>query len=295
MEYRNPLLLPRKRFTRAEIRAALQRRVEQKEPILAADCGIGLVAKMAEASGLDLLTATSEARLRMMGQPSCMSYLAVGNANTLAQDALRRTVRMARHTPVLCGIAPGDPYRELDQLVEQARVLGADGFLVSPAANGFGARLDQDVSGSILHSSADLYLLAYCAERDLFSAAFVFDEEDARRAAEAGADLIIAHSGFTVGGLSGAPADEARTVQQTCDFTRAIVRAVRAESETAFVLCHGSVLNTPEAVQTCLTVSGAQGLFGGSVFDRLPMEQAIGGVIKELTALQLLPEGRDPQ
>ena len=33
--------------------------------------------------------------------------------------------------------------------------------------------------------------------------------------------------------------------------------------------------------------SGVQGFWGGSVFDRIPMETAIGGTVSELKALRL--------
>lgn len=281
------LLEPRKRFSRSEIRERLTGKTAEKHPILVTDAGIGLVAKMSEAEGIDLITATSEARLRMMGQPSCVSYLAVGNANDLAFDALRRVTRMARQTPVICGIAPGDPYRDIGQLVEEARVKGADGIITLPAANGFGKKLDRDVAGSILNSEADLRLIEYCNEAGLFTIAVSFDCENAKAAAAAGADVIVAHAGFTVGGLSGAPAETAGTLEEVYEFTAELTEAAHRENPDSFVLCHGGFLNTPERVQECLARSGAQGMFGGSVFDRIPIEDAITDVVSRLEALCL--------
>lgn len=287
------LVQPRKRFSRDEIRCKLTERITKKEPILAVDAGIGLVAKMAAASDIDLITASSEGRFRMMGQPSCMSYLAVGNANDLALDALKRACRMSRQTPVLCALAPGDPYREPEQLLAQVRALGADGIVIGlPGGNGFGERLDRDVDASVLSSAADLYLLELCGAAGAFTMAVSYDRENAVSSARCGADVIVAHAGFTVGGLSGPPVDAARTLDEVCAFTEEIVQAVHAVNPKTFVLCHGATLNTPEAVQECLTRSGAQGLFGGSVFDRLPIEESIREVVSKLESLKLNATGR---
>lgn len=283
----NALLEPRKRFSRGEIQRRLADKIGKKQPVLVADAGIGLTAKMAEAEGIDLITATSEARLRMMGQPSCMSYLAVGNANDLAFDALKRAARMARHTPVICGIAPGDPYREISDLVKEAKEKGADGVITLPAAGGFGRRLNQDVKGSILHSDADLYLIAYCNQIGMFSIAAAFHPDEAKMAAEAGADMVIAHGGFTAGGICGAPEASAKSLEEICDFTAQVTEAVHSVNPEAIVLCHGGGLNTPEKVQLCLEKSKVQGMFGGSVFDRLPMERAITNVVLQLETLRL--------
>ena len=281
-----PLLCPRRRFSRAEILELLQERIRRREPILMAGAGIGIVAKMAEAGQADLITATSEDRLRMMGQPSCMSYAAVGNANDLALDALVRAARMARQTPVLCGLAPGDPRREADQLLEEAKRLGADGFIGLPASNGFGPLLDGDVRGSVLHSAADLEMLRLCRRQEIFSVAVCFDETYAAVAARAGADLIVAHAGYTAGGLCGPQSDQARTLEQTIVFTARVNRAAKQAREGVPVLCHGAALNTPQAVQACLLRAGVQGFYGGSALDRLPMEQAVMEVVGKLKQLK---------
>jgi len=278
---------PRVRFKRNEILQILNSKIKAKKPVLIADAGIGLTAKMAESEGIDLITATSEGRIRMMGQPSCMSYMAVGNANDMALDALRRAARMARKTPVLCGIAPGDPYRDIEQLIAEAMAMGADGVITLPAANGFGSRLDRDVAGSILNSEADLRTIAYCRKNDIFSIGAAFDAEYAVKAAGAGCDLIVAHAGFTVGGLSGAPKESARSLEEVCTFTGEIVERVHKVCPDCIVVCHGACLNTPENVQACLTQSGAQGMFGGSVFDRIPIEEAVMDVVSHLEALPL--------
>lgn len=281
------LLQPRKRYTRGEIVARLKARTEKKKALLLGGAGIGLTAKMQDTAGLDLIMVSSEAVFRMMGQPSALSYLACGNANSLMLDAARRVVRMALHTPVIGGLAPGDPDRELEQLLEETAAAGLDGITNQPAGEGFGPALDGDVEGSLLHSSAEQAMVEACRRRGLFCVMTVFSAGTARRMAALGADALIVHMGFTVGGLAGAPAREARNLEWLCGEAEKITGMARAQNPDVFVFLHGGMLNTPQAVQQCLLHSGADGFYGGSVFDRLPMEQAITGVVQQLKSLPL--------
>lgn len=281
------LLMPRRRFSRRETGERLRRRLAQKQPILAAGCGIGIVAKMAQRSDLDLLLSTSEERLKMAGHPSCLSYAAVGNANRLALDALKRTVRMARDLPVVCGVAPGDPYAEIEDLIEAAVSRGADGIINAPAAGGFGALLDRDVRGSILNTVADYRLTEVCNEKNIFNIAMCFEEESAEIHAGLGADMIIVHSGYTVGGINGSVGSAAKSLPEICESTRKMAETARRVNPDIFVLCHGGVLNTPENVQTCIREAKVDGFYGGSVFDRIPIEESIGDVVRRLKALRL--------
>ena len=282
------LVAPRKRFQREQIQGALSERIRKNQAILAVDAGIGLVSKMAENAGIPLIFATAESRLRMMGLPSCSAYVAMRNANDLSIEAVQKAARMARRTPVLAGACPGDPMREPYDLLLQMRELGADGILVGlPGGNGFGPKLDQDVAGSVLNAQADLELIGLASELSFYTAAVCYDALFAVKAAEQGVDLIVAHAGFTVSGFSGACPGKARDMQQTIEFVRELAEAVRKIVPHIPILCHGACLNTPEAVQKCMNETGVQGFWGGSVFDRIPMETAIGGTVSELKALRL--------
>jgi predicted TIM-barrel enzyme len=242
---------------------------------------------MQEKMGLDAVVVSSEAALRMAGQPSALSYLGCQNANDTMFAAARKVCRVVRHTPVLGGIAPGDPYRELDELLDTAEAIGLDGITNLPSGAGFGSRLNTDVRGSILHSDAECYLMRRCQQRDIFYMAVVFDPQGARLAAAEGADLVVAHGGFTLGGSCGAPENEALPMELLCQRIGQMAQAVWEEAPQTPVLCHGNILNTPERVQQCLDATGTDGFFGGNGMDAIPMEQAVGQVVTELEGLEL--------
>lgn len=280
-------LYEKKRWKRTEILRHLREQTEKKQPILMGAAGIGLVAKMESRAGMDLIMTTSADRFRMDGQPSVISYLACRNANDVVAQNLPKIVRMAGNTPVIAGVATGDPYRTPEELVKLFTEMGASGIINAPAAAAFGKKLDHDVYGSILNSESDYYLIQLCRKLDIFSAAYVFDEENARISAMQGADLLIAHAGFTVGGHRGEPEEAARTLDELITFTQNITDAVHRENPDAIVLCHGGILNSPERVQECLANTDTQGFLGCSAFDRLPIERAISSTVEELCSLPL--------
>ena len=196
-------LYEKKTWKRTEILRHLREQIKEKKPILMGAAGIGLVAKMEANAGIDLIMTTSADRFRMDGQPSAVSYLACRNANDVVVQNLPKIVRMTGNTPVVAGVATGDPYRTPEELVKLFVNMGASGMINAPAAAAFGKKLDDDVRGSILNSEWDYYLIKLCRKMDIFSAAYVFDEENARMSAMQGADLLVAHAGFTVGGHMG--------------------------------------------------------------------------------------------
>ena len=280
-------LYEKKTWKRTEILRHLREQIKEKKPILMGAAGIGLVAKMEANAGIDLIMTTSADRFRMDGQPSAVSYLACRNANDVVVQNLPKIVRMTGNTPVGAGVATGDPYRTPEELVKLFVNMGASGMINAPAAAAFGKKLDDDVRGSILNSEWDYYLIKLCRKMDIFSAAYVFDEENARMSAMQGADLLVAHAGFTVGGHMGEPEEAARTMDEIITFTQNITEVVHRENPDAIVLCHGGMLNTPERVQECFTHTDVQGFLGCSAFDRLPIERAISSTIEELCNLPL--------
>lgn len=131
-------LYEKKTWKRTEILRHLREQIKEKKPILMGAAGIGLVAKMEANAGIDLIMTTSADRFRMDGQPSAVSYLACRNANDVVVQNLPKIVRMTGNTPVVAGVATGDPYRTPEELVKLFVNMGASGMINAPAAAAFG-------------------------------------------------------------------------------------------------------------------------------------------------------------
>src|SRR6185436_1860151 len=122
--------------------------------------------------------------------------------------------------------------------------------------------------------SAEIDMIAQAHELGLLTAPYVFDEDQARQMARAGADLLVEHAGLTTKGSIGA--QSAMTLQEAASFVQRIVDAGKGERGDVLVLCHGGPIADREDVAWILEhTRGVDGFFGASSIERLAAEAAI--------------------
>jgi predicted TIM-barrel enzyme len=123
-------------------------------------------------------------------------------------------------------------------------------------------------------------------EIDLFTSPYVFDADDAKAMAEAGADQLVAHVGLTTAGTIGAAV--ALTLDDAIAKVMAVADAGRKVRKDILVICHGGPFDEPDSVGTALArMPGIQGFFGASSIERLPTERAIKGQVQLFKSLKL--------
>ena len=109
---------------------------------------------------------------------------------------------------------------------------------------------------------------------DLLTTPYVFNADEARRMAEAGADVIVAHMGLTTKGAIGAKT--AMTLDGCVPLIDEIAAAAKAVRDDVILLCHGGPIAEPDdarfILQRCPAVDG---FYGASSLERLPTERAI--------------------
>jgi predicted TIM-barrel enzyme len=102
----------------------------------------------------------------------------------------------------------------------------------------------------------------------------VFDENQAREMARAGADLLVVHAGLTTKGSIGAKS--AMTMQEAARFVQRIIESGKKERSDVLVLCHGGPIAEPADVAWMIEHTlGLDGFFGASSIERLATEVAI--------------------
>jgi predicted TIM-barrel enzyme len=103
---------------------------------------------------------------------------------------------------------------------------------------------------------------------------YVFNEEEARRMADAGADLLVAHMGLTTRGTIGAKTS--LTLDAAARRVQAIRDAGASVNPEVLVICHGGPIAEPEDTRFILEhTNGVHGFFGASSIERLAVERAI--------------------
>jgi predicted TIM-barrel enzyme len=102
----------------------------------------------------------------------------------------------------------------------------------------------------------------------------VFNPDEAEAMTVAGADIVVAHMGVTVGGSIGA--SSAKTLDQCVaevDFIADAAMRIRPE---VIVLCHGGPIAMPKDAEYMLqNCEHCHGFYGASSMERLPVETAL--------------------
>ncbi|HIZ36257.1 MAG TPA: phosphoenolpyruvate hydrolase family protein [Candidatus Ruania gallistercoris] len=254
--------------------ARLRATVAAGRPVIGGGAGTGLSAKSAEAGGIDLIIIYNSGRYRMAGRGSLAGLLAYGDANAIVMEMANEVLPVVQDTPVLAGVNGTDPFRVMGRFLDEVKEAGFAGVQNFPTVGlidgVFRANLEETGMGYELE--VDMIRAAH--ERDLLTTPYVFDVDQARAMAEAGADVLVPHMGLTTKGSIGA--STALTLDESVQRVQAMADAAVEVNPDILVLCHGGPIAEPDDAQYVLErTDGVVGFFGASSIERLPTEVAI--------------------
>jgi predicted TIM-barrel enzyme len=261
-------------MTRGEALTRLRAQVEAGRPIIGAGAGTGLSAKCAEAGGADLVIIYNSGRYRMAGRGSLAGLLPYGDANAIVVEMAGEVLPVVRDTPVLAGVCGTDPFRLMPVFLRQLREIGFSGIQNFPTVGLFDGVFRANLEETGMGYDLEVELVRAARELDLLTAPYVFDREDARKMAAAGADVLVPHMGLTTSGTIGAKT--AITLDEAVERVQAMHDAAKRENADVLVLCHGGPIAEPEDAEYVLErTQGVVGFFGASSMERLPAEVAL--------------------
>ena len=259
---------------RQEILAKFRRMVAEGIPIVGGGAGTGLSAKAEEAGGIDLIVIYNSGRYRMAGRGSAAGLLAYGNANEIVSEMAVEVLPVVRHTPVLAGVNGTDPFVLMPQFLAELKAMGFSGVQNFPTIGLFDGKMRQSFEETGMGFALEVDMIAAAHALDLLTTPYVFDPDEARAMADAGADIVVAHMGVTTGGTIGATS--AKTLEACVGEIEAIAAAARQVRPEIIVLCHGGPIAMPQDARTILErAKGCNGFYGASSMERLPAEIAI--------------------
>lgn len=273
-----------RQFDRGEIHARLRAVMDRGEPIVMGGAGIGLVAKAAERGGIDLLMAYNTGPFRMAGHGSLAGYLAYGDSNAITIELGREILNAVDDTPVIGGIGAADPFRDIPRLIDEMMALGFSGITNVPTTGLYDGRFRAHIDATDLGYPREIDLVRMCRDRNVFTVAYAFSTDEAKAMAEAGADIVGAHVGLTSGGWIGAEAT--LDMEGACEATQAMLEAAKAGRSDVLVVAHGGPFEDPESVRTVFERTDVVGYLGASSIERLPVERAVSGVVRDFKALR---------
>lgn len=273
-------------FTRTEILKRLRDQVKAGKPIVGCGAGTGISAKFAEAGGADIIIIYNSGRYRMAGRGSLAGLMPYGDANGIVVEMAAEVLPVVRNTPVLAGVCGTDPFRLMPIFLKQLKEIGFSGVQNFPTVGLIDGdfRLNLEATGMGYDKEVEAIRLAH--EIDLFTSPYVFDPDQAKAMAKAGADQLVAHVGLTTSGSIGAGV--ALTLDDAIGKVMAIAEAGRSVRKDILVICHGGPFDEPDQVGVALKrMPGIAGFFGASSIERLPTERAIRGQVESFKQLSL--------
>jgi predicted TIM-barrel enzyme len=122
-------------------------------------------------------------------------------------------------------------------------------------------------------------------ELNLLTTPYVFNAGEAAAMVHAGADIIVAHMGVTVGGSIGA--SSAKSLQSCVREIDAIAETALKARKDIIVLCHGGPIAQPEDASYILEQANVcHGFYGASSMERLPTETALTEQTRKFKAIR---------
>ncbi len=270
---------------RKQILGKFRDMVARRVPIVGGGAGTGLSAKCEEAGGIDLIIIYNSGRYRMAGRGSAAGLLAYGNANEIVKEMACEVLPVVKSTPVLAGVNGTDPFVLMPQFLAELKHMGFSGVQNFPTIGLFDGVMRASFEETGMGYALEVDMIRQAHEQDLLTTPYVFNAEESKAMTAAGADIVVAHMGVTVGGSIGA--SSAKSLDTCVREIDAIAEAAMKVRKDVIVLCHGGPIASPENADYILKrTKNCHGFYGASSMERLPTEIAITEQTRKFKAIQ---------
>jgi len=271
-------------MSRQEILDRFRTQVAQGQPIIGGGAGTGITAKSAEAGGIDLLVIYNSGRFRMAGRGSLSGLLAYGDANAIVMEMANEVLPVVKRTPVLAGVNGTDPFRVMGHFLRQVKEIGFAGVQNFPTVGLIDGVFRANLEETGMGYGHEIDMIRMAHELDLLTSPYVFDEDQAKDMARAGADILVPHMGLTTSGTIGAKT--ALTLEEAAVKVQQLADAARSVNPDILCLCHGGPIANPADAQYILDhTDGIVGFYGASSIERFPTEVSIRAQTEEFKAV----------
>lgn len=261
-------------LSREDILAKFRKEIENGNILVGVGAGTGITAKSSEAGGADMLIIYNSGRYRMAGRGSLAGLLSYGDANQIVVDMGSEVLPVVKHTPVLAGVCGTDPFRLMDVFLKQLKDMGFAGVQNFPTVGLIDGVFRQNLEETDMGYGLEVDMIKKAHELNLLTTPYVFDTDQAKAMAKAGADILVAHMGLTTKGSIGAKT--ALTLDDCVKRVQDIADAGREVNPDILVICHGGPIAEPDDAKYIIEkTNGINGFFGASSIERFAAEVGI--------------------
>ena len=273
-------------FAKEDILNRLRQTIAEGRPIIGAGAGTGISAKFEEAGGVDLIVIYNSGRFRMAGRGSLSGLMPYGDANRIVMEMAGEVLTVVKDSPVLAGVCGTDPFRIMEHFLTQIKEAGFAGVQNFPTVGLCDGLFRQNLEETGMGYGLEVDMIRTAHALGLLTTPYVFNVDESKAMAEAGADIIVAHLGLTTKGAIGATT--ALSLEQAPAKVQEICDTAKHVNPDIICLCHGGPLAMPEEAEYVLqNTEGVHGFYGASSMERLPTEIAITEHMKKFKAIKL--------
>jgi len=243
--------------------------------------GTGISAKFLEKGGIDLIIIYNSGRFRMAGHGSTAGLMAYGDANAVAMEIGEfEVLPVVEQTPVICGVHATDPRRRMWHWLLQVKEMGFSGINNFPTHCIIDGEFRQILEETGMSFQKEVETTALARRMDLFTIVYVASAAEATAMADAGADVVIAHVGTTIGGAIGVT-DAACSLEEAARRTQEIASAAMATRNDVICLAHGGPIATPEDAAYINEHTDVVGFVGASSLERMAFENSLADLTRQ--------------
>ena len=165
--------------------------IQQKGFFIGAAAGSGKQARWFCRSGVDFIIASGSSRVRQMGSVPIAGFLPYGNSNELVMEYAERELLPGKfQVPIVFGLCATDPMIEIHSYLEELKRLGFAGIINSPSVGIFEGDFRKALEETGMGYDMEVDAVKTAHELGLFTVAVVYEEEQAEKMLEAGADIL---------------------------------------------------------------------------------------------------------
>lgn len=275
-------------YTRSEVLARLRATLDRGEPIIAAGAGTGISAKFLEKGGVDLIIIYNSGRFRMSGHGSTAGLMAYCDANAVAMEIGEfEVLPVVEEVPVICGVHATDPRRRMWHWLLKVKEMGFSGINNFPTHTIIDGQFRQILEETGMSVQKEIDTVALAHQMDLFTIVYVARPEEAVAMAKAGADVVIAHVGTTIGGAIGVT-KAACSLEEAAQRTQEIVSAATTVRSDVICLSHGGPISTPEDAAYINEHTDVVGFVGASSLERMAFEESLTELTKQFKRIPVM-------
>ncbi|SNT25009.1 transcriptional regulator, AraC family [Anaerovirgula multivorans] len=259
---------------KADIRKKFKKEIKDDRYIIGISVGAGISALNAVKGGADIILALNSGKYRQMGLSSLAGYLANSNSNNMVMEfGSKELIPLIKNVPIIFGLNATDPMINLRTYIKNIKNAGFHGINNYPTIGLIDGTIGNHLEINGISYDQEVEAIYLANKIDLFTIAFVFNVEQAKKMIQAGADMICVHLGLTRGGNLGAK--QALSLVSAKNLTNDIFQVIDKEDRYIFKTIYGGPIQQEADVQFMYKNTTTMGYIGGSIFDRIPYEDAI--------------------